>query len=153
MSNIAVTTRLKGAGHEAMGRGATVRPARRYASQLLLAAALLVLSAGNIQAQTVELVVVDVKAVALGVQVSKLIGMDVRNAKGETIGTIDDLIIAPGARIFAVLQVGGFLGLGGHLVAVPFQSLTMSAGGSRASLAGGSKEALKKLPEFQYRKK
>lgn len=153
MSNMAVTTKVRGIDHEGVDRAARASPACRFASQLLLAAALLVLSAGNIQAQTVELVVVDVKAVALGLQASKLIGMDVRNAKGEKIGTIDDLIIVPGAHTFAVLQVGGFLGLGGHLVAVPFESLTMSAGGSRASLPGGTKEALKKLPEFQYKKK
>ncbi|WP_208108719.1 PRC-barrel domain-containing protein [Cognatilysobacter terrigena] len=122
-------------------------------SQLLLAAALALASVGNIQAQTVQLVVVDVKAVALGLQASKLIGMDVRNAKGEKIGTIDDLIIMPGVRVIAVLQVGGFLGLGGHLVAVPFDSLVMTAGGTRASLPGGTKEALRKLPEFQYKKK
>lgn len=123
---------------------------RRLASQWILGAALVLLSAGNIQAQTVELVVVDVKAVALGLQASKLIGMDVRNAEGEKIGTIDDLVILPGASIVAILQVGGFLGLGGHLVAVPFESLTMSAGGSRASLPDGTKEALGNLPEFEY---
>jgi len=152
MSNMAVTTKVRGVDHEGDHRPAKAGPARRLASQLLLAAALLVLSAGNIQAQTVELVVVDVKAVAVGLQASKLIGMDVHNAKDEKIGTIDDLIILPGAHIFAVLQVGGFLRLGGHLVAVPFESLTMSAGGSRATLPGGTKEALKELPEFQYKK-
>ena len=153
MSNMTLTTRLRDVSHERLDQPARTGAARRFASQLLLAAALVVLSAGNIQAQTVELVVVDVKAVALGLQASKLIGMDVRNSKGEKIGTIDDLVIVPGAHIFAVLQVGGFLGLGGHLVAVPFESLTMTAGGSRASLPGGTKEALKKLPEFQYKKK
>jgi len=153
MSNMTLTTRLRGVSHERLDQPARAGAARRFASQLLLAAALVVLSAGNIQAQTVELVVVDVKAVALGLQASKLIGMDVRNSQGEKIGTIDDLVIVPGAHIFAVLQVGGFLGLGGHLVAVPFESLTMTAGGSRASLPGGTKEALKKLPEFQYKKK
>jgi sporulation protein YlmC with PRC-barrel domain len=112
-----------------------------------------VLSTGNIQAQEVELVVVDVEAVAVGLQASKLIGMDVRNSGGEKIGTIEDLVILPGARIVAILQVGGFLGLGGHLVAVPFESLSMTASGSRASLPGATKEALERLPEFQYRKK
>lgn len=152
MLNETLTTRLRGVNHERIGQPKRAGATRRFVSQLLLAAGLAVISAGNIQAQTVELVVVDVKAVALGLQASKLIGMDVRNSQGEKIGTIDDLVILPGANIIAVLQVGGFLGIGGHLVAVPFKSLTMTAGGTRASLKGGTKEALKKLPEFQYKK-
>ena len=153
MSNLMRKTRLRGVKHERIDRPARSGVARRFVSQLLLASALGLLSAGSIQAQTVELVAVDVKAVALGLQASKLIGMDVRNSQGEKIGTIDDLIIMPKAHVFAVLQVGGFLGLGGHLVAVPFDGLAITAGGSRASLPGGTKEALRKLPQFHYQKK
>ena len=153
MSTMTLIARLRGASAAGSGQPTGAGAVRRLASRLMLVAAFAMLSAGTIQAQTVELVVVDVKAVAVGLQASKLIGMDVRNAAGEKIGTIDDLVILPRARIVAILEVGGFLGLGGHLVAVPFESLAMTAGGSRASLPGGTKEALKKLPEFQYKKK
>ena len=52
--------------------------------------------------------------------------------------------------LFAILQVGGFLGLGGHLVAVPFQSLVLDETGRKITLPNASKDELKKLPEFNY---
>jgi sporulation protein YlmC with PRC-barrel domain len=102
-------------------------------------------------AQAVQLVVVDVKALAKGYRASKLTGSSVTNDKGERIGTVDDLVVgADEPRVlFAILQVGGFLGLGGHLVAVPYQSLHLDGAG-KITLPGASKEALKQLPEFVY---
>jgi hypothetical protein len=52
--------------------------------------------------------------------------------------------------LFAILQVGGFLGIGAHLVAVPFKSLALDDSGSKITLPGASKDELKKLPEFRY---
>lgn len=152
MSNMMLTAARRGP-NTSWKQPARAQAARHVGYQMLLAAAIAFTSAGNIHAQAVELVVVDVKAVAVGLQASKLIGMDVRNSQGEKIGTIDDLLILPRARAFAILQVGGFLGIGGHLVAVPLDSLTITAGGSRASLRGATKDALRKLPEFHYKKK
>src|SRR5436309_13519904 len=77
-------------------------------------------------AQIVQLVAVDVKAVGEGYQVSKLVGTNVRNDKDEKIGTLDDIVITKEPKLFAVLQVGGFLGLGGRLIALPFESLKIS---------------------------
>jgi hypothetical protein len=94
-----------------------------------------------------ELVVVDVAAVAKGYRASKLTGSDVVNDHDERIGTIDDLIIGRDRVLFAVLQVGGFLGLGGHLVAVPYQALVLD---DKIVLPGASRDELKKLPEFKY---
>ena len=73
----------------------------------------------------VSLVKVDLSVVAQGYRLSKLIGSSVINDKNEKIGTIDDLIADKDKKLlsFAVLQVGGFLGVGGRLVAVPFDSL------------------------------
>jgi hypothetical protein len=48
----------------------------------------------------------------------------------------------------AVVEVGGFLGMGKHLVAIPVQQFSQLA--PRAILPGASKEALKQLPEFKY---
>jgi sporulation protein YlmC with PRC-barrel domain len=102
-------------------------------------------------AQTVELVKVDIAVVSKGHQASKLIGSKVVNDKNEKIGTIDDIIIDEKKSIFTVLQVGGFLGLGGYLVAIPYDSLSIDASGKTIKLAGGSQEALKALPEFKYK--
>ena len=50
--------------------------------------------------------------------------------------------------LFAVLSVGGFLGMGERLVVVPFGSMQIA--GNRVMLPGGTKDALKALPEFEY---
>ena len=98
--------------------------------------------------QDIQLVVVDVKAVADGYRTSKLRGAPVYNDANDKIGTVDDVIIGQDRVLFAVLQVGGFLGLGGKLVAIPFQSLNMS--GDKVILPGATKDNLKQLPEFRY---
>jgi hypothetical protein len=99
------------------------------------------------RSQAVELVVVDVEVVAKGYRASKLTGSDVVNDHDERIGTIDDIIIGRDRVLFAVIQVGGFLGLGGRLVAVPYQSLILD---DKIVLPGASRDELKKLPEFKY---
>jgi sporulation protein YlmC with PRC-barrel domain len=100
--------------------------------------------------QSVELVVVDVHSVAEGYRASKLIGSSVVNDQNEKIGTVEDIIIGKDKVLFAVLQVGGFLHIGGRMVAVPFQSLVLEDGGTKIKLPGATQEALKKLPEFKY---
>jgi hypothetical protein len=52
--------------------------------------------------------------------------------------------------MFAVLQVGGFLGLGKHLVAVPYESLQIDDDGKKIVLPDASKDELKTLAEFKY---
>jgi hypothetical protein len=47
-----------------------------------------------------------------------------------------------------VLSIGGFLGMGAHLVAVPYDSLKFVD--KKFVLPGGTKEGLKLLPEFKY---
>jgi sporulation protein YlmC with PRC-barrel domain len=56
-----------------------------------------------------------------------LIGKSVVNADGETIGDIDDVVFDNDQKaIFAVVQVGGFLGIGSKAVAIPFDQLQIS---------------------------
>jgi sporulation protein YlmC with PRC-barrel domain len=100
--------------------------------------------------QGVQLVKVDVSVVAKGYRASKLIGITVINDKNESIGSLDDLVIDNKQVLFAVLQVGGFLGIGKHLVAVPYDSLQISEDGKKVALPGASKDELKKLSEFRY---
>ena len=100
----------------------------------------------------VALVKVDLSVVAKGYRMSKLIGSSVINDKNEKIGTIDDVVADKDKKQlnFAVLQVGGFLGLGGRLVAVPYDSLVIDDTGQKIALPGASKDELKKLSEFNY---
>ena len=72
--------------------------------------------------QTLSLMKVDPQSVATGYRTSKVVGSSVVNEANETVGTIDDLIVTPTHSVpFAVLSVGGFLGVGSRYVVVPFQ--------------------------------
>jgi sporulation protein YlmC with PRC-barrel domain len=102
-------------------------------------------------AADVKVVVVDVVAVADGYRASKLRGTTVVNSKNEKIGEIDDLVVGKDRVLFATLQVGGFLGLGSRLIAVPYTSLQISDDGRRIVLPGATKQQLEQLPEFKYR--
>lgn len=55
---------------------------------------------------------------------SKLVGLSVYNDSNESLGSINDLLTDKNGDIKAVvLGVGGFLGVGEHLVAVPFDKV------------------------------
>ena len=99
--------------------------------------------------QTVALVKVDPQTIATGYRSSKVVGASVVNEANETVGAIDDLIVTPTERVpYAILSVGGFLGMGTKYVVVPFSSLQMQD--KKIVLPGGTKDALKALPEFKY---
>ena len=99
--------------------------------------------------QTIELVKVDVQKLAAGYRASKVIGSSIVNDANETIGTIDDLLVSrDGKQPYAVLSIGGFLGIGTRLVVVPYEMLRFAD--KRVTLPGGTKEGLKMLPEFKY---
>ncbi|PXW24856.1 PRC-barrel domain-containing protein [Paraburkholderia caballeronis] len=83
-----------------------------------------------------------------GYRASKLTGADVYDGNGGKIGTIDDLVLMPQDQgAFAILSVGGFLGMGKHLVAVPLGQLQIS---SRQIVLPADKDALKAMPTFSY---
>jgi sporulation protein YlmC with PRC-barrel domain len=69
---------------------------------------------------------------------SKVVGATVYNSNGDSIGTIDDLLMDESGKISqAVVSTGGVLGMGGKLVAVPFDQLKFepSAGNNGAPQA------------------
>ena len=79
---------------------------------------------------------VDVARVALGHRASKLVGATVVNSADESIGKIDDLVVNPQDKVtYAIVSVGGFLGVGSKLVAVPFE-LAASGQGRAADAVG-----------------
>ena len=79
----------------------------------------------------------------------QVLGKKVFNDQGETIGKIDDIIVAPDKAVsYAIIGGGGFLGVGRHDVAIPVNQLKEDSG--RFILAGGSKDAIKAMPEFEY---
>jgi sporulation protein YlmC with PRC-barrel domain len=82
---------------------------------------------------------------------SKVVGLKVYNDNNESLGSINDLLMDKGGSIKAVvLGVGGFLGMGEHLVAVPldkvkfvtepvtYSGTASTGGGSTGGAAGGA---------------
>ena len=125
---------------------------------LLLASAAMfgvVFLAANVNAQgvpqTVEITKVDVQKVSAGYRASKVIGSSIVNDANETIGKIDDLLVTrDGKEPYAVLSVGGFLGMGTHMVVIRYDNLKFAD--NKIVLPGGTKDGLKMLPAFQYSK-
>jgi hypothetical protein len=60
---------------------------------------------------------------------------------------MDALIIGRDKVPLAIIGVGGLLGLGEHLVAMPYTSLVVSS--QRILLHGATKAAVSKLPQFR----
>jgi hypothetical protein len=99
--------------------------------------------------QTVEVAKVDVQKLSAGYRASKVIGSSVLNDANEAIGKIDDLLVSTdGKAPYAVLSIGGFLGMDSHLIVVPYDSLNLID--NKIVLPGGTKDSLKMLPEFKY---
>ena len=94
--------------------------------------------------------VAEMREVALGWSVKHtILGQHVYNDKNERVGTVDDLIVTPDKALsYAIVNVGGFLGLAKHDVAIPVSLFKLVD--KKLVLAGATKEALKASPEFQY---
>jgi sporulation protein YlmC with PRC-barrel domain len=85
-----------------------------------------------------------------GVRASKMIGAAVYNDESQQVGSVDDIILDHDNKaVLAVISVGGFLGVGGKLVAVSYSQLHEDNAG-KVILPDASKEALNKMPSFVY---
>jgi sporulation protein YlmC with PRC-barrel domain len=92
------------------------------------------------------------QAIVAGWSVRKSI-MDkpVFNEKGERVGVIHDIIVAPDRSVsFAIIAANQFLGVSHHDVAIPIEQLDFADG--KLVLTGATKAAIKALPAFQYAK-
>jgi sporulation protein YlmC with PRC-barrel domain len=66
---------------------------------------------------------------------SRLIGQDVINQQGEKLGKIRNLAIGSNGQVtYAVLGVGGIVGVGEKDIAVPFNQLQISSDQTRITL-------------------
>ena len=98
---------------------------------------------------------VEMQTVVLGWSALRdMLGKTVYNDQKDRIGKIDDLIVTPAgaqrapATSYAIVGVGGFLGMGKHDVAIPMEQIRLING--QLTLAGATKESLKALPAFEY---
>lgn len=83
------------------------------------------------------------------VKASSIIGTNVVNPKGESLGSIKEVVIDPrtGKVAYAVVSFGGFLGMGEKLFAIPFTSFEYDVEENEYVLEV-SKERLKAAPGF-----
>jgi hypothetical protein len=98
---------------------------------------------------TLGVSVAEMSMVAVGYRASKIIGATVYNDQKAAIGKIVDLVITPTDAVsYAIVSVGGFLGLGAKDVAVPARRLTRK--GNKLVIPGATKQALLGLPAFHF---
>jgi sporulation protein YlmC with PRC-barrel domain len=83
------------------------------------------------------------------VKASSIIGTDVVNSEGESLGDIKEVVIDPstGKVAYAVVAFGGFLSMGEKLFAIPFSAFAYDAEDNEYIL-DVSKEKLKAAPGF-----
>jgi len=77
----------------------------------------------------------------------RLIGKDVYGANGNKVGDLENLLIGPDSRVrAAIIEFGGFLGIGTNKVAVPWDQLQIT--GDRA-VTNLTKEQVRAMPRWE----
>lgn len=100
-------------------------------------------------AQSIAATRTEVVQLASGYRASKMLGAAMYDENKHKIGTVDDLIVSPKDSVtYAIVSIGGFAGIGKHLVAMPFSNLKIVD--ERVQLRGLSSDSLKAMPEFRY---
>ena len=86
------------------------------------------------------------------VSVNEYYKQNVYNSSDNTIGEVSDVLLSKNGQVRAViLSVGGFLGLGGKYVSVPFNALQVSEkNGKHYLVMDTTKEALTSAPGYRY---
>ncbi len=116
---------------------------------VLLTALVLSLRTDHAAAQeVVALTPMEANEVAKGYSADALKLKPVVNDKNEKLGSINDFIFGKDGNIYVVLAVGDFVGLSGHLIAIPFHSLKLDESADNIILPGVTRAALEKLPVY-----
>ena len=126
-----------------------IRPITLLTAFAIVAASMCTSAFSQGAPQVISLMTVDLTPLATGYRVSKVLGGTVVNSANEVVGTIDDLIVTPNEKVpFAVISVGGFLGVGNKLVVVSFSNIKVI--NKQMVFHDATKEALMALPMFIY---
>jgi hypothetical protein len=113
-----------------------------------LAVILLFQLSGRAAGQEIALTPMQATEVAKGYRAAALKLREVVNEKGDSLGRISDFIFGKDGNIYAILAVGDFAGISGHLVAVPLRSFKLDDPSESIILPGTSRAALDKLPVY-----
>lgn len=84
-----------------------------------------------------------------GVSIKKsIMGKSVYNEGDEKIGDVSDVVLSSeGQAAYFIVGAGGFLGMGEHSVAIPYDEIQQS--GDKMILPGYTKDQLKALPKVE----
>jgi sporulation protein YlmC with PRC-barrel domain len=109
---------------------------------------------GDVNPNTVKPVDAALRTSVITWRASELKGADVKTPAGEKLGDLKELAIDSNGRVnYAAVSVGGFLGIGDRLVAVPWDSLTFSLGGDKSDkkliTLASTKKQLETAPQFK----
>jgi sporulation protein YlmC with PRC-barrel domain len=94
---------------------------------------------------------IDAQVRSMSVSVMSILGKRVRGAKGEDLGRVVDVLVDASGRVrTAIIDFGGFLGVGNHRVAVDWPLLRFNPDGSDPSLLLSlAPEKLRTAPEYK----
>jgi sporulation protein YlmC with PRC-barrel domain len=85
-------------------------------------------------------------------QLEGILGKEVRSATGENMGRIVDVVVDPSGQVrAAVIDFGGFLGVGSRKIAVDWSALSFPPAGDKAGRVTleFTRDQLKAGPEYQ----
>lgn len=110
---------------------------------------LVVIMAAVLALLTVNVPSADARDKSGVLKISTMVGMKVQDTEGKRLGEIKDLVIDPadGSIGYAVLDFGGFLGIGDKYFAVPWEALQWTPD-HKAIVLDVSKKDLKQAPGF-----
>jgi sporulation protein YlmC with PRC-barrel domain len=84
------------------------------------------------------------------VDTAKLIGRNIVNTNGDTVGEIDSVVIDQSGKVrYVIVGVGGFLGIGKKDVALAWDELAISENGEKVTTTA-TKDQLAVLPEHKF---
>lgn len=81
---------------------------------------------------------------------STLVGSDVKNLRGEELGSVKDIMIdtQTGKVSYLVVAFGGFMGIGDKYFAVPMEAISIDPGNSKLIILDVNKDKLENAPGF-----
>jgi len=87
----------------------------------------------------------DKKAAVPAAATGELVGLAARSSDGTNLGTVQIVMMEPGGKVTAIgVKVGGFLGFGGHIVAIPDGKFTRNGDTVQISMTA---DEVDKLPK------
>ena len=109
---------------------------------------------GDVNPNTIKPVDAALRTSVITWRASELKGANVNTPTGEKLGDIKELAIDTNGRVsYAAVSVGGFLGIGDKLVAVPWDAMTFSLGGDKSDkkliTLPSTKKQLEAAPQFK----